>query len=486
MSKSMKLLLGAALSFLFCFLMIGYAALTDTLIVKGDASVSVPEGLYITGMTLESESNMDTESFVSYSTTVEALGNRTNAYRPNQRRAGTVTYLITVMNNTKHEYAYRGLYYQTSVSGYNGNGSIATKAADNKISIVSSLDSASAQERIVAPNGGTLTFRVTYTYGKSLSDVDYKTLVNYQFGINVETEVEAREAIFEKFLNILNTTSTYDELIERLDDKYDGYNEWTSNYIGNVGGATTDDSVAVNTLFAGQLQMIINGQTRAARVIIKHENLDNNTMTGDDYVAYSSSGGSPFRGYGCEMTLYFTVDPLTTANGQAPVYVSVYTCDRNEAGEIVGSWYPLGETYYGQAPIVGYKGESGGTGSFVTDKWVAYRATYSPSSSYSYTVAAGTSIKTLMQVVDDNTTAELQSLLNRAKAMIDDTTYAGTGIRIIEDAYDKNARYFTVDENGNPTVIPGQLRATLLPAIAELDYALIEAQKAIDEILGRN
>ena len=173
MSKSIKLLLGAALSFLFCFLMIGYAALTDTLIVKGNASVSVPEGLYITSMTLESESNMDKEShsFVSYSTTVEALGNRTNASRPNQRRAGSVTYLITVMNNTKHEYAYRGLYYQTSVSGYNGNGSIATKAADNKISIVSSLDSASAQERIVAPDGGTLTFRVTYTYGKSVDVV---------------------------------------------------------------------------------------------------------------------------------------------------------------------------------------------------------------------------------------------------------------------------------------------------------------------------
>ena len=62
-------------------------------------------------------------------------------------------------------------------------------------------------------------------------------------------------------------------------------------------------------------------------------------------------------------SLYITADPLTTAGASVPVYVVVYTKDRNS-----NTWYQLGTTYKGTATVVSYVGGSG-TGSFNTDTW---------------------------------------------------------------------------------------------------------------------
>jgi len=484
MTKLTKVLLCTALSFVFCFVLLGYASLTDNLTIRGTTNVSVPDGLFITDMTYVDSLNLDSQtfSFVPYSTTIKTTLNRTKP-RFGNGQAGWVTYRVTVRNNTNLEYAYRIVYYQSNLDGYNGNEYISENNSNNTIGVHCSLLDLSPDKRVIAP-GGMMTFEVTYTVGRGLSDVDYSSLINLQFGINVETEAEARDAVYNKFLDILNTGSTYETLVTRLDDKFDGSNEWTSNYIGNVGDATTDDAVTVNTLFAGQLQMLINGVTTPARVIVKHEDLDNNRMTGDDYVAENKDNGGVFRGYGCEMTMYFTVDPLEESYGSAPVYVAVYTCDRDADGNIVSDWYQIGDTYLGTAPIVSYNGTAGGKGSFITDNWVATRATYSPTDHYSYTVSANTTIKTLVQTIDNDAINEFQRLLTETKTMIDDLRYAGTGIAMLEDAYEAAVKHFTFDENGNPVANQGTTRAQLLPIISELDHALVEAKKVIDEILG--
>ena len=396
-------------------------------------------------------------------------------------QAGSITYEITVLNNTTYEYAYRDLYFQSSLSGFNNN-LVQKTNANNKIGVVTSFPNGNK----VAP-GESMKFRVTYTLGsnRTLSaSTTYKTLINYQFGINVDSELEAVNAVHAKFLDILNTQSTYETLVDVLDNKFDGRQEWTSNYVGNVGSATSDDAMAVNTLFAGQLQLIINGQTRPATVLIKHENLDNNQNTGDDYVAKNNSNGGVFRGYGCEMTLYLTTDPLNKANGRAPVYVSVFTCDRDENGNIAGKWYLIGETYLGNANIVGYNGESGGTGSFVTDNWVSDAGSYRVTDSYSYNVSAGQTIKTLVQTVDQRMISEFQRLLNDAKAMIEDITYAGTGIRVVEEAYERASRYYTLDAGGNPVAMANITRAQLCPIVRQLETNLKVAQDKIDQITG--
>ena len=482
MNRLIKLLLSAVISVSFCFSLMGYASISGNLSIKGKVESVVPEGLFISAISVNgTPSRLDVynASYVPFSTSVEC-----SLSKSSNNRAGSVTYKIEVFNNTKYEYAYRGLYYQSELSGYNNN-TVATANSDKKIGVITSFPNG----RIVAP-GEKLTFNVVYTIGKDSSTFSssrtYKTFLNYQFGINVETEEAAREAVNDKFANILNTATTYDQLTDVLDNKFDGSQEWTSNYVGNVGNANTDDAVAVNTLFAGQLQMIINGQSRPASVIIKHENIDGNEKTGDDYVAVNSNNGGVFRGYGCEMTLYLTIDPLTAANSNAVVYVCVFTCDRDAAGNIVGDWYRVGDSYVGLAPIVGYNGEAGKTGSFVTDNWVSTQRTYSPSENFSYNVPANQTIKTLVQQKDDNATAYMQTLLTEAKAMIDDLSYAGTGIVIIEDAYREASKYYTLDESGNPIVKPELTRAQLCPAITELAHSLTEAKKVIDNILGQN
>lgn len=472
-----RVLICIALSLMVSFLSIGYSALTDTMSIRGKAEVEIPAGLFIIDISTASTSRVGShsESFPQYSSTVDSSFSKTS-----RNYAGSIKYEITVLNNTNHEYAYRGLYYQSSAEGYS-NSYISNTNSNSKIGVVTSFPNGT-----IVPPGETMVFEVTYTMGRNLNtNRAYRTLINYQFGINVDSELEAVDAVHEKFLNILNTPSTYETLVDVLDNKFDGYNEWTSNYVGNVGNATSDDAMAVNTLFAGQLQLVINGQVTPATVLIKHENLDWNNMTGDDYTAVHSNGGR-FEGKGCEMTLYLTTDPLTTAYGRAPVYVTVFTCDRNDDGSIAGKWYKIGETYIGDANIVGYKGEEGGTGSFVTDNWVAYDETYRVTNNYSYYVSSGTTIKTLMQVVDQDMIDEFQSLLYDAKAMIEDLTYAGTGIKVVEDAYEKAARYYTIDANGNPVVNEGITRAQLCPIVRELETTLRVAQDKIDEILGNN
>lgn len=480
MTKFFKITVCTVVCFIFCFLMVGYAGIAGNLVINGKVESVVPEGLFISSISVNgTPSRLDVYSanYIPYSTSVDC-----SLSKSSNNRAGTVTYKIEVFNNTKYEYAYRGLYYQSSLTSYNNN-YVSTSNNDRKIGVITSFPNG----KIVAP-GEKLSFNVVYTIGKDTSTFSasktYKTFLNYQFGINVETEEAAREAVNDKFANILNTTTTYEQLIDVLDNKFDGSQEWTSNYVGNVGDADTDDAVAVNTIFAGQLQMIINGQSRPASVIIKHENLDGNNKTGDDYVAVNSNNGGVFRGYGCEMTLYLTIDPLSTPNGNAVVYVCVFTCNRDEAGNIVGDWYRIGDSYVGRAPIVGYNGEAGATGSFVTDNWVSTRATYAPSEKFSYQVDENQSIKSLVQYKDENAINVMQQLLNDARAMVDDLSYAGTGIEIIEESYARASKYYTVDEMGNPIVKPDLTRAQLCPIIADLDYSLTEAQKVIDSILG--
>ena len=472
------------LSLMFCFMAVGFAAVTTSLNIIGEAKIDIPYGLFIINIeeVNGSKSNIDKIEYehLQYTTTVDSLLSRSG------NSAGSVTYKITVLNNTRLTYSYRGIYYQTSLSDYDGNSYISETDNRNKISVKCSLDEKNATKK-VEPNGGTLTFTVTYTIGRSLSaNTNWKTLINYQFGINVEGEAEALEVVEAKFLDILNTPTTYIELITVLDDKFDGRQEWTSNYIGNVVDSSSSDSMKVNTLFAGQLQITVGNDEMDATVLIKHENLDGNVKTGDDYTAVNEDNGGVFRGYGCEMTLYLTIDPLDRAGQYVPVYAVVFTCDRDAEGNIDGEWYRVGDTYAGEANVVTYNGGNG-TGSFVTDNWRADAATHTVVNGYNYTVGKDkysldrysysvgndVNIESIVMAKDENARNTLQTLLNDAQRVFNSMEYAGTGITTVEEAYAAAWRCYTLDENGNAIVNPDMTRAEMLPSIRKL-YAAVE------------
>ena len=469
MKNWMKCLLCISLSLMCAFTCVGYASITDFLTINGTAKANIPSGLFITSITTVSSSNTDKNdvTFLDYSTTVNSVISR-------KSNTGTVVYEITVLNNTEHEYAYRGLYYMNS---YGSNSYVSTSNANNKLGVVTSFPNG----KIVAPKEK-LVFRVTYTIGRNVStSLNLDTLLNFQFGINVDSVDKAYDIVHAKFLDILNTMSTYQQLIEVLDDKFDGSQTWTSNYIGNVGNAVDNDMMTVETLFAGQLTMMVNGQAQKAWVMIKHEDVDGNELTGDDYkLNYNQYGEVTHRG--CEMTLYMTIDSLDKANSWAPVYVTVFTCDRDANGNKTSDWYQVGSSYYGQANIVGYRGESGGTGSFVTDNWKSYASTYQVTTDYSYSIGADISIRDLMTVVDQSTINEFQNLLVDAEAMIANQKYAGTGISVVEEADAKAAAYYTVNENGEAIANQDTRRVWLIPIMQELDHVLTVAQNAIDKL----
>ena len=470
--------------FMFCFVCIGYAAISDNLLITGSAETDIPSGLFIVDVSVESESYVDknTVEFIPYTTTVKSTISRSNRYYE-----GKVTYKITVLNNTKLTYSYRDIYFQANLSGYNGNQYVSGSNGSRNIGVVCELKDADTVDKIVKP-GDTLEFEVTYTVGTNRDrNTNWATMINYQFGINVDGEREALDVIESKFLNILNTQSTYEQLIDVLDNKFDGYQEWTSNYIGNVQSSTSEDSVAVNTLFAGQLQITVGQEDMDATVLIKHENLDGNTRTGDDYTAVNSGNGGVFRGYGCEMTLYLTIDPLERAGTYVPVYVAVFTCDRDENGNIVSDWYRIGDTYAGEANVVSYEGGNG-TGSFVTDNWRAYRETYTMVEGYSYDIngtvyqldaytydiAAGVNIESIVMAHDDRAVSIFQTLLDDAKRIIDSREFAGVGIDLVEEVYSSLSRYYTLDENGNPIANASLTRSQFSPVISDLYYVVNE------------
>ncbi len=478
MTKQMNVIICIALSFMVLFSSIGFAALTDDLKIRGEVVVEFPSGLFITNISLDSSSNIQTQSAsqLPYSTTIDAALDKTNS----NNVTGTVTYNVTVYNNTSRVYAYRGLYYQTTEDGldssYNGNDLISETAANNKIAVTTDFE---GQSTIIQP-GQELTFKITYTAGRSVSySTNYKTLINFQFGINVNSSEEALDAITEKFDNILNTSTTYQEIVDKIDDKYSsGDAAWKATYFGNVAGSSDSDSAAINTLFAGQLNMLIDGVEQPVTVIIKRENIDGNTQTGDDYEIDATA-----KGYGCEYTLYMTTDELTSYNSYPTIYAMVYTCDRNADGSY-GKWYMIGERYEGTAQVVGYVGGTSG-GSFDTGSWRAVSQTLNPSEGYSYTVNNNTTINTIVTARDDNATRALQTLIDEAYIILTENKYAGTGMVALENLYEDMASVYTVDTDGSPVVKSDLTRAVLVPYITRMENGLKQFELSELEALAK-
>jgi hypothetical protein len=175
----------------------------------------------------------------------------------------------------------------------------------------------------------------------------------------------------------------------------------------------------------------------------------------------------------------------------------VFTCDRDENGNIVGEWYRVGDTYEGEANVVTYDGGNG-TGSFVTDNWRAQAAYHDVIAGYNYTVgdanysldaysysiANNVNIETIVMATDENAAQVLQTLLNHAKEIINSQEYAGTGITVVEEVYTAASRYYTTNANGEPIVNTSLTRAQLVPVIQKL-YAAVDTALLQMEALSK-
>ena len=499
--KSFGKFLGvAALSLMCICVSVAYAAISGTLTVSGTAESSPAEGLFIVSVVPQNATNVYSHDagYLPGSTTVKA-----NVRHADVDEEGRIEYVITVANNTDITYCYRDIYYHAPLEGYNGNDLVSKVDYDWSIGVRAIFADDTLESKKVAP-GQTITFTAVYTYGKDVDpSVDLATLVNFQFGVYVEGETEAIEAVEDKFLKILNTPSTYEHLLDILDNKFDGdpSHDWTTNYIGNVSGSTGEDSVAVENLFGGQLKIMIGDEPRDATVIIKHQNIDWFERTGDDYVATHPDGGV-YVGTACEMTLYLTIESLDVPDEYKTVYAIVYTCERDSAtGERKSAWYRVGNRYEGTARVVNYEG-NWGYGSFQTDSWRTVDGTYQLvdeyyfnidgkefyQSGYSYTVPAGWAVTGILHIEDEALVNTFLSLMGDAKRILDDQTYAGEGIERIRLAYERYSYLCVADGTGthwfnyNDYYWLKNAMINIAPAVAELDSAISGALTEISEM----
>ena len=463
---------GVALSFMLAFVSVGYAAMTDRLSVTGAGSYKAYEGIYITKIDYITASNASTSSYsyVEHTTTADATVRRT-------RNTGTVTYKITVTNNTDYKYSYIGLSYNASEPGYTGNSLI----ANGRISITTKDNqndsSATFNTSDYIEARSTRSFFVTYTLSSAVTkNIGYRTLVHYKFGRYVESSDEAADAILIQFKDILNDKTdggSYQTLIEKIDDKYDG-TAWKANFIGNVVGAHNEDTETINAIFGDSLNLTVDGNLSDVTVLIKRENIDGNENTGDDYTA--KYGYSTTSGNGCEMTIYMTTESLSTSGARVTVYAAVYTCDNNN-GEL-GPWRMIGDIYKGDALVVGYTGntESTKSGSFSTDDWYADPGVYTVQlgkGSYSYAVADGSDIESIIQTKADTNIKQLfDNLIVESEETLANGELAGPVMLDLEIAT-SNAKAFA------DTYVQGTTtRAELIAVAKNLNEKLVAYQNA--------
>ena len=73
MNKKLLAISCVLFSFVFCFLVVGYAKFSDVMLLTGKAEVNTPQGLFITSVVRKGNANrldVYNASFTEYSTTV--------------------------------------------------------------------------------------------------------------------------------------------------------------------------------------------------------------------------------------------------------------------------------------------------------------------------------------------------------------------------------------------------------------------------------
>lgn len=352
-----KFLLGITLSLCCAFSCVGYAAISGSLAVQGEVDVAPPKSVYITSVSTSGK-NGGVAEVNNFSLTV------LNSYvRLANRKNSTATFTITVYNNSDVVQGYNAMIYTVGDATY-----------DNE-NIVLNPD---IKRRTAINPGEFLTFNVTASFvtlnqGVTANYV-LNSIVNYEFlPIDQIPEDEGEVAVLnvlEKFKKILNDAEDYKTLSDEIAANYDGSRDWTATYIGNVVGTedyeNNNDTAIVNDLFDGVLTLNINGVDTSVTVIIKREEIDGNSSTGDTYYY-----GTPSRGVAdTEMTLYITAEDLNSVNSgtHVTVYAIVFTINQDASGNPTGEWYQVGEMYTGTAQVVGYIGGYN-NGSFDTGTW---------------------------------------------------------------------------------------------------------------------
>ncbi len=271
----------------------------------------------------------------------------------------TATATVTLYNSTTEPY-----YFD----------SIEVLSADN-VNIVATPSMEKGDE---VPAGSYTTLTLSFGYNGSTANAALNAELNLKFTVEKESvNVIAADIAVQKFADILNNTLSSDDyttLIDAMDNRDAGWNKGSAiSYIGNVsndGAAGGQDTQALVALFGEELMHLDldgDGDVDPVTMIIKRENLDNNTATGDTYSYTSGLFNRVTTVPGVEMTIYMTTQDFSLVdNGDTiPVYAATltkYTGDEN--------WTLILPATLGTAEANNYSNGSYGTANSInTDTW---------------------------------------------------------------------------------------------------------------------
>ena len=376
------------------------------------------------------------------------------------RSGGSVTYKITVWNNTSVTYWYLGPSWDKS---YESNNLIGTT---NGISITTKDNSddkaRTFDEADWVPPHTERDFYVTYTFGSNALGAYMTTLLSFDFGIHMD-------AVYDEFSELLNDKISqygYNYIAEVFNDKYA---ETGQTIIANVGA----EKEIFDNLFGGDLTINVDGVDVPVTIVIQRANVDKRN-TGDDY----AGSGAPT---GCEYTIYITTDALTSATGEAVVYAVSYS----NGGVGVGggdTWYQLGELYEGTARKMKYDSE--GNIIFDITDWEATAKEYEFVDGKSYKVGYEQGdqydklkkLEDIMSANDQDVYNDIDNsqILRKVYAIVHTASNQNrAGYDGLRTAFEKAAPFYNVMNNGQEVKIRREAtRAELLPYMIAIQNAL--------------
>lgn len=280
---------------------------------------------------------------------------------------------MTLTNNVSSNLVVEVTFYNNTTTSYYYDETETVSSNNNRIGFTVS----GIEKKDEIPSHTFKTIELTFAYtGSNTSAAALLSDLHFKFVVDKEAigDIVAQTAV-DRFRDILNNV-VFDGSYQTLEDAMNnrsGFNKASAvTYIGNVYGSSSTDSKVMESLFGQEfLTMDLDGDGKAERItmMIKRENLDGRTDTGDAYTySYSSWTGTRQETVeGAEMTLYITSKDLSNvSNGQAVVVYSV-AFTKLPGADV---WTELVPLTKGTADANNYGGY-GAANSFNTDTWMS-------------------------------------------------------------------------------------------------------------------
>ena len=280
---------------------------------------------------------------------------------------------MTLTNNVSSNLVVEVTFYNNTTTSYYYDETETVSSNNNRIGFTVS----GIEKKDEIPSHTFKTIELTFAYtGSNTSAAALLSDLHFKFVVDKEAigDIVAQTAV-DRFRDILNNV-VFDGSYQTLEDAMNnrsGFNKASAvTYIGNVYGSSSTDSRVMESLFGQEfLTMDLDGDGKAERItmMIKRENLDGRTDTGDAYTySYSSWTGTRQETVeGAEMTLYITSKDLSSVSSGQAVVVYAVAFTKLPGADV---WTELVPLTKGTADANNYGGY-GAANSFNTDTWMS-------------------------------------------------------------------------------------------------------------------